>query len=247
MTFNKGIGRTMVALLGAPVFLMIDSSVGDAWFSEYGQTIATILVILAFYMAYKRRNKRIREIMLIGVIVGFTGEFICSIILGMYHYRLGNIPLWLGFGHSLLYALVFRFSHDSWVRKNQNVIMTTRFLLSLIYSTSWLYYSNDWFGFICTLTFLIILVIAKKSRLFFLIMYALVCYIEIIGTSTGSWDWPQEFLGKEGWIQSANPPTGIAVLYFVFAAIVIFVYMFVLHPEVKIRYLRIKSIKNFLE
>ena len=238
MLVTKGIIRTAIAFLGIPIFLIIDSSIGDSISGGHGQSIAVVLVLLAFVMAFRRRNRRIREIMLMGVVVGLSGEFFFSILLGMYHYRLDNIPLWLAFGHGLLFALVFRLTHEAWVREHREII--TRVLLSfaIIYSLFWLYFANDWFGFLSTVAFLFILFTAKRSQLFFLIMFALVCYLEQIGTATGCWYWPDTLFGLDGWLPSGNPPVGIAVFYFIFDAIVLWGYLNILHQELKVRYQR---------
>ena len=114
--FNKGISmiqslsshkesiRSMLFLIvGVPIFLLLDSEHGDALVGN-GQWVANILVFLAFIRAYRNGTQRVRNVLLIGVIVGLLGEFLFSRVLGMYHYRLDNIPLWLAFAHGLIFA-----------------------------------------------------------------------------------------------------------------------------------------------
>ena len=223
-------------LLGIPLFLLIDSQYGDLLLKGYGQEVATALVGFTFFYAYRRRTQRVKAVMLLGIFVGLLGEFLFSIVLGMYHYRLENIPLWLAFGHGLIFAVVFVISHKPVVKKHQEPLQLILIAFAVIYSTFWLFWANDWFGFLCTVAFLAILFTAKKSRLFFLIMYALVCYIEIIGTATGSWYWPSTLFGLEHFPSSGNPPTGIAIFYFLFDAAVLWIYLYVLHPKVRSRY-----------
>jgi len=238
MLLTKGVMRTAIAFIGIPLFLMVDSPIGDRLLGGHGQSVAVILVMLAYIMAFRRRNRRIREIMLMGVIVGLGGEFILSKVLGMYHYRLDNIPMWLAFGHGLLFALVFRLTHEAWVREHRETLSRVLFSFAIIYSLFWLYVADDWFGFLSTVAFLVILSIARKSQLFFLIMFAVVCYLEQIGTATGCWYWPDTLFGLDGWLPSGNPPVGIAVFYFIFDAIVLWGYLNILHPRLKIRYKR---------
>jgi len=42
-------------------------------------------------------------------------------------------------------------------------------------------------------------------------------------------------------LPSGNPPVGIAAFYFLFDAIVLFVYLNFLHPKVKQRYKKLKQ------
>ncbi|MDQ6993910.1 MAG: hypothetical protein Q9M31_10570 [Mariprofundus sp.] len=225
----------ILTLLGIPIFLLLDSHYGDQLFG-YGQHLTTLLVLAAFMKAYVGSPQRVKHVMLIGVVVGMAGELFFSLLLGMYHYRLENVPLWVALAHGLIFALVFRLSHKSWVKQSEPLIQSCLLLFAAVYSLFWLLWANDWYGFLCSVAFMAILFTAKKSRLFFLIMFAVVCYIEQVGTATGCWYWPETLLGIESWLPSGNPPSGIAVFYFLFDAAVFWFYMYILHPKTKLRY-----------
>jgi len=75
-------------------------------------------------------------------------------------------------------------------------------------------------------------------------MFVVVCYIELIGTSTGCWYWPETAFGIFNWLPSGNPPSGIAVFYFLFDAIVFWVYLYLLHPTTRLRYQRLRKVTN---
>ncbi len=229
--------RSLVtAPIGIALLLLIDSPTGDRWFI-YGQLITIILTFLVFLRAYKTTTNRVREVMLIGIFIGLGGEILFSLVLGMYHYRLGNVPLWVAFGHGLIFWLVFRLSHATWMKPIQTQIQYGLLAFAILYSILWLYAARDWFGFLCTVAFLAILFTAKKSRLFFLIMFAVVAYIEQVGTAVGCWYWPGTIMNISGGIPSGNPPSGIAVFYFLFDASVLWIYLYILHPVTKKRYL----------
>ncbi|MEA1983161.1 MAG: hypothetical protein U9N39_06425 [Campylobacterota bacterium] len=227
-------------LLAIPLFLYIDSPYFADYFKE-SQHLATLLVSLAFFYLYKRSNTRTRAIMLIGVVVGLTGEFLFSKVLGMYHYRLDNIPLWVGFGHSLIFAAVHRIIRRPFFLDNKEKIQKYSLLFIFFYASAWLVFANDLFGFMTTMAFLILLLFVKKSRLFFTIMFLIVCYIEVIGTTTMSWWWPTTLMGIFENIPSANPPSGIAIFYFLFDFAVLHTYLF-LNPQTRKRYKRRKVI-----
>ena len=234
------IGSMLKTLIGTALFLVLDSTIGDSWFAGHGQAVAVALVGFAFAFSYYKSSKRAKQIMLIGIAVGLFGEFMLSIVLGMYHYRFYNIPLWLFFGHSLIFASVFRLSHHPWILDHQGVIKKWLFLFSVVYSVVWLFWADDVFGFIYSLIFFLILYKAKKSQLFFLIMFFIVAYLEQIGTATGTWFWPEIAFDKFEWLPSGNPPVGIAAFYFLFDFIVMQFYLNILHRKVKERYDRLK-------
>lgn len=229
----------IAVLLGIPIFLLIDSPYLEQYIGP-SQLLATFLVFVAFYKSYNYSSKRVKNIMILGVFVGFSGEILFSLVLEMYHYRLGNIPLWVGFGHSLIFTSVYEIIRNSFVKKHEKELKLFLALFAIIYSIVWLYIANDWFGFICTLLFLIILTIAKKSQLFFLVMFLIVCYIEQIGTATQCWYWPDTLMGQFESIPSGNPPSGISVFYFLFDFIILHTYLQI-HPKVKDRFNKRKS------
>ena len=63
------------------------------------QLLTNAFMFLAFGILYYRSVKRTRELMIYGVLIGFAGEYLFSIVLDMYTYRLGNLPWYIPFGH----------------------------------------------------------------------------------------------------------------------------------------------------
>ena len=211
-------------LLGIPLFLYLDSPYFQNHF-EYAQTLATILVIIAFYRSYSHSSKRVQFVMITGVFVGFAGEILFSLVFGMYHYRFGNIPLWVGFGHSLIYSSVYQLIRYRFVLEHQRLVKIFLISFVVLYTLFWFYKDNDLFGLLTTIGFLILLVIAKKSQIFFLVMFLVVAYIEQVGTTTLTWYWPTTLMSYFENIPSGNPPSGIAIFYFLFDYIVLHIYM----------------------
>jgi len=229
-------------LLTVPLYLLIDSEYGDALFNGYGQEVALILIFAGFVYSYSGSTQRVKSVMLLGMVVGMAGELLFSLGLGMYHYRLENVPLWLIFGHGLIFSAVYRLSHTPAVWRNRELIQKVLIAFAIVYAFSWLIFGNDWYGFLCTIVFLLVLFMAKKSRLFFLIMFVEVCYIELVGTAVGCWYWPEVAFGLYSWLPSANPPSGIAVFYFLFDAAVLLIYLNVINPKTKQRYQQLKKL-----
>ena len=74
---------------------------------QYNQWVTNGLVLLCFAWVYSRITSKIKKLMLYGVALALLGEVVFSMLLGMYEYRLENVPLYVPLGHSLIYAAVF--------------------------------------------------------------------------------------------------------------------------------------------
>lgn len=197
--------------------LFIDSKFVST-FIPHNQYITNILVLIVFGWVYCRVSKKIKKLMFYGLSLAFLGEALFSLVLGMYTYRLANLPLYVPFGHSLIYAAVFYLANEPILKRNRDVVIKVLYFLMVLYSTAWLIFGNDVFGFICMLV--IILIFRKKpdTKLFFLIMFFMIVYLELIGTYFQCWYWPEIWFDQIDFIPSANPPSAISVFYFGFDA-----------------------------
>lgn len=203
--------------------LFIDSKLISSYFVN-SQYITNILVSLVFIWIYVNVSIKIKKLMVYGLILAVLGEVLFTLILGMYSYRLNNLPLYVPLGHSIIYAAVFYMAKEPILKRNKELTINILFILMLIYSTAWLIFGNDIFGFICML--LIIFLFRKKphTKLFFLIMFFMIVYLELIGTHYENWYWPKIWFDKISFIPSANPPSGISVFYFGFDVGCLFIY-----------------------
>lgn len=230
----------IAALLAIPLFLWMDSPAGDVTFGN-GQLTANIAVFTIFMVGVLHCNSRTRTAMLIGILVGFLGECLFSLVLNMYHYRFDNIPLWVAFGHGMIFGLVYRASKKPLILRNTQKLKIILLIGIILFSTFWFFAENDVFGFICTLVFLAFLIVAKKSQLFFLLMFYVVLYIELVGTYTGTWWWPNNLSSIASLPSSGNPPTGIAVFYFLFDFAVFYIYLHAINRVTLKRYRRFEQ------
>lgn len=152
--------------------------------------------------------------MIYAVIIGFIGEYLFSIVLGMYTYRLSNLPFYIPLGHAVVYARTYCFSKASIVNKYQKEIVRWLFFGIVIFSLFYLIVFNDIFGFVMTIAVFLVLTNRPKDRLFFLTMYVVVAVLEIIGTAYEVWSWPDTAFGVFPILKSHNPPSGISLFYF---------------------------------
>lgn len=210
---------------------------------KYGQYATDIFALLLFIWTYAHVKKQLKALMLFGLIVASLGEVVFSLLLGMYTYRLENIPLYVPLGHSLVYVAVY------YIAKEPKIVQLKFFLVPFLYSAIilyalfWLYFAGDVFGFLCTALILLLLKRYPKSELFFLLMYFMIVYLELLGTHYGAWVWPEIWFDTFAFMPSANPPSGISVFYFGFDAGCLWLYK---HYDKK-RWERFRTLRKMRE
>lgn len=221
------------------VTLYLDSAALATRYS-HGQLIANLITLVFFCWMLHGSNSRLRRLMFIGVAVASVGEVCFSLLIGMYEYRLHNVPLYVPPGHAILYTVVFQFIREPWVRRHTRQVTLACYGLGTAFSIGWLLVYNDVYGCICFGVFSALIYYKRESRLFFVAMYLLVAYLELIGTYFHCWSWPPFLLNKWPAIASANPPSGISVFYMGFDIACLGFYKLSI-PRLRSRYHRLKA------
>lgn len=207
--FNREIGRFVFF-----VFVLFFDSLYFANHISDSQIWINLLMFAGFFKMYFRSTPRVKELMIYAVILGFIGEYFFSRLLGMYTYRLENVPLYVPIGHAALYGRIFMFSKASIVRKHKKAVEELFAIAIAIFATIYLLLFTDVFGFLMTIFVFILLWKRPKDRLFFYSMYILVAILEIGGTAFGCWKWPNIGFAVFDFLPSNNPPSGISLFYF---------------------------------
>ncbi|MDP5093624.1 MAG: hypothetical protein NWQ17_09945 [Polaribacter sp.] len=181
---------------------------------ENAQFYANILMIIVFVIIFFKVHHRLKENMIAAVMIAFFGEYLFSIVMGMYTYRLENVPHYVPFGHALLYVAVLCFSKAASIKIHHQFLERFLTIFIFIYATVFLIFKNDVFGFVMTIATLYILRNKPRERLFYLTMYITVVVLELIGTYYKCWYWPTTAWGIFDFLPSHNPPSGISFFYF---------------------------------
>ena len=219
--------------------LFLDSSYVVAM-TKNAQTYANISMLIGFSVVFWKVNTRIREQMIAAVVIAVLGEYLFSIALGMYTYRLENVPHYVPLGHALVYVAVLYFSKAAAILKYKKKLIIFLSIFILIYATVFLIVKKDVFGFVMTLATLLILRKKPRERLFYLTMYVTVAYLEIIGTHYLCWKWPATAWGVFDFLPSHNPPSGISLFYFLLDLGTLWLYK----QRHKIAWIRMKRIRE---
>lgn len=211
--------------------------------TENAQIYANVLMIFVFAITIYKVNKRLKEQMITAVLIGFLGEYLFSVLLGMYTYRLGNVPLYIPFGHAFVYIAVLCFSKAAAIKKYHIKLEHFFTIFILIYASMFLIFKNDIFGFVMTIVTLLILRKRPKERLFYLTMYISVAVLEIIGTTYKCWWWPATAWNVFDFLPSHNPPSGISLFYFLLDLGTLWLYK----QRHKLTWQRMKNIRKIKE
>lgn len=208
--FFKTLGLLWVFILTG---LYLDSYLILQWIAE-PQWIANLVMLIGFFLCFTRVTPRIKEQMITAVIIAVIGEYLFSLVLGMYTYRLENVPHYVPLGHALVYVGVLYFTKTNFTKLHKRLLEKIFIIIVLVYAAVFLIFENDIFGF--SMTVLTLLILRKKSRerLFYLSMYLTVAYLEIVGTNFFCWEWPSTAFNFFSFLPSANPPSGISFFYF---------------------------------
>lgn len=222
--------------------LFLDSKYMVKVFPE-SQHLSTLVMLIAFGIIYYKVMPRLKKQMIYAVIIGVIGEYLLSRGLGMYTYRLENVPHYVPPGHAIVLVTAIYFCKDSIVknyRKKWELFFT---IFIVIYSLIFLIIANDVFGFIMSMLVIYFLRNKPRERLFYLTMYFIVAILEIIGTSYGCWYWPETAFGTFDFLKSANPPSGISLFYFLLDLGSLWVYK----KRHQIAWARMKNIRRIQE
>ena len=144
-----------------------------------------------------------------GVVIAIATviEYVFSGWLGVYVYRLDEVPAYVPPGHGLVYLAAFAFARLPAVRRHARLAVT----LTVVVATAWAFWGlliSDrpdvlgFFWYLCLLAFLR----WGRSTLLYVGAFVVVSYLEILGTAWGVWAWAERDTIL-GWVPMGNPPS----------------------------------------
>ncbi|MSO44905.1 MAG: hypothetical protein EXQ74_06355 [Thermoleophilia bacterium] len=150
------------------------------------------------------------------VVVATTAEIVFSTVLGVYDYRLGNLPLFVPAGHGLVYLAGYRFSQTRLARVFPRIVVG----VAIVGALGWglLGLSNilgrvDVAGALAVAFLAVFLIIGRAPALYAGVFF-FVAFLEIWGTWVGTWTWHEYIPGTL--LMNGNPPSGAAAGYVLF-------------------------------
>jgi hypothetical protein len=197
---------------GFTVFTILALGIDSVLFTQRffdARTITNGAAIGYFFLLFFSAEIYLRKLMLVMVFLSYIGELIFCKLLGMYNYRTEFIPLYVPFGHAIVYASGYIFAHTKWAIQNEKALgvffAATFALLFLAVG----FIVNDTFSLIFGLLFFVLMKRKRWQNLYYFIALCVI-FIELVGTYFQCWTWiPKTF----GVIPAANPPLGAVFFY----------------------------------
>ena len=194
------------------VFTLLALGIDSVYFTKTyfdGRQITNVLAIIYFSFLFYYSNVKLRKLMFVMVFLSYIGELIFCKLLGMYAYRTSDIPLYVPFGHAIVYASGFVIAEMPFVVKNENklkkiflVCFTVLFLIVGLFL-------NDIFSLVFGALFFVLMKRKKGQNVYYTIALCVI-FIELVGTFFKCWTWvPKTF----NLIPAVNPPMGAVFFY----------------------------------
>jgi hypothetical protein len=191
--------------------LWLDSLAGIGW-----QIVLSLIAWAVLIAACATLAPLDRARVFVVVVVATTAELIFSTWLGVYDYRLGNLPLFVPAGHGLVYLAGYRFSQSRVARLHPRLIIGVAIAGALAWGIVGLTNALgrvDVAGAIAV-AFLVVFLIIGRAPILYAGVFFFVAFLEVWGTWVGTWEW-YEYIPGIG-LMNGNPPSGAAAGYVLF-------------------------------
>jgi hypothetical protein len=193
-----------VTLVWVPLVLLLDRG-SDVW-TQRALGVGTWLLLVTLL---RRESPLVRAQVAVVVLFATAVEYTFSPLLEVYVYRLHNVPAFVPPGHGLVYLCALATGRAAWVHAHRRSLVTATVVVGGLYAGWGLLLSERpdvlgvfWYG--CLLSFLC----WGRSRLLYVGAFVVVTYLEVLGTSLGTWQWQTH--DPTGLVTIGNPPSGAA-------------------------------------
>ncbi len=212
--------RRLALIVGFAPIVLFALGCDSRWLLERGvdgQVWSNLAGPIYFALLLGGLRPEQRLMVLIFVPFSALGEYLFSLVFGLYSYKFSAVPLYVPFGHAILFGTGLLLAELPLVTSDPR---RTRLLLGFFHAALFagaLLLYGDTLSALFGAVF-IWLMRRKGSPPLYLIMGVLVLYIELVGTAFGCWVWAPRPLGL---LHTTNPPVGAFVCYVIADVIVI--------------------------
>jgi hypothetical protein len=180
-------------------------------FATYPEQLALGLLTWVVLIVALSRVSLERRAQALGVVCFATvGEVTGSLIWGVYHYRLHNLPLFVPPAHGLVYLTGL--SLAAAFREHTRVLVVAAAALAAGWGLAGLTVlpHRDIAGAV-GVPLLLLFLWRGRNRAIYAGVFLIVAALELYGTAIGTWHWARELPGLG--IPDGNPPSGVASGY----------------------------------
>lgn len=203
--FGAPASLLMMGWLSVVLWLDRADEGGGLWLQR-GLGLLTWVVLAA---ALRRVSPLVRAQTLVVVAFATVVEYVFSPTLHVYEYRFDNVPAYVPPGHGLVYLSAFALGHAAFVQRRLRWWEAGVLAVGGAWAAHGLLLAGrpdalGAFWFACLALFLAF----GPSKAVYVGAFAVVSYLELLGTGLGNWVWGTEDF--TGWVTIGNPPSGAA-------------------------------------
>ncbi|PWA06900.1 hypothetical protein [Flavobacterium psychrotolerans] len=194
------------------VFTIAALGIDSVFFTRHffnARLITNFFAIIYFSLFFLSSDSHLRKLMFVMVFLSYIGELIFCNLLGMYNYRTDAIPLYVPFGHAIVYGSGYVFANTKFAIKNETILRLFFVFFFIVLFLSVVIFLNDIFTLVFGGLFFLILMRKKWQNLYCFIALCVI-FIELVGTYFQCWIWVPKIFGS---IPAANPPMGAVFFY----------------------------------
>jgi hypothetical protein len=176
----------------------------DAQSDLFSQALIGVAVWGVLAWVIRHADGELRRTILACLVLATAGEMFLSLVLNLYTYRLGNIPLFIPPGHALLLLLGISLS-----KKMSEGQATLIIVAAGVYSLCAAISGIDTLGLFLFALLGVTAFLLPAQRRLYASTFLLALGLELYGTALGSWSWSREPLG----LVTTNPPLAAGAFY----------------------------------
>jgi FtsH-binding integral membrane protein len=197
-------------------------------FASYHEQLALGVVTWLVLLGALTRVTLERRVQTLGVVAFATiGEVTGSLIWGVYHYRLHNLPLFVPPAHGIVYLTGLALAAT--LREHARALVVTAATVAATWGLLGLTVlpRRDVAGAV-GVPLLLLFLWRSRNRAIYAAVFLIVTGLELYGTAIGTWHWARELPGLG--IPDGNPPSGVASGYVWFDVMAMLVAPMILTP-----------------
>ncbi len=182
----------------------LDSSAGI-----WRQRLVGVLTWTLLLVLLKRQPRAVRVQVAVVIACATCVEYTASPLLGLYTYRLHNVPTYVPPGHGLVYLAALNIGRSALAARLRVPLLT----FALVACGGWALWGatiaprQDLLGAVMYL-FLVRFVLVGRQPLVYAGAFLITGYLELVGTGVGAWRWALH--DPTGALTIGNPPSGIS-------------------------------------
>jgi len=206
----SGIRQQQILLIVATLAIGLAADVHTGFAGQYAISAGFWGVL--FYL-FGRVDSDERRAVMACLVIATAGEIFCSLVWGLYTYRLGNIPLFVPPGHALMLLLGISLARGVPEDAACAIIGCVA-----IYSLAAAAAGVDTFGAPLFLVLATASLAMPRQRRLYASTFVLTLALELYGTWLGNWTWAREVAGTA--LVTTNPPGAVGAFYCALDALV---------------------------